>query len=339
MNPNRRNTDTSPAFSWIGKGILFGLAFFIPGILIMNDILSVEFKLNTSTSLPVISSISRDFETGVVAVGDVFQMKADKFYGIETSIKIQDYNKENKDSLKSNDRQSEPLTFVHNDKDSLIISNTDSIVYAAWSKETIQKKLTKKLGRKKMKDIQAYLSYIEKYKDLASKEMYYTKIPASIKLAQGLLESNAGKSYLARVCKNHFGIKCLPKKGFRSDGRITSGDFQHDRLAYNCKQVSDDHNWDRFEMYQSDEVSYHRHSDLILNNKRYNWMINKYRTGRNYSLEQQWFEKESVPYYAVWAVGLKKSGYATNKQYAQKLAYIIETYELWRIDYSVIFWS
>ena len=350
MSP-KKSTTTPPVLSAL-KGILFGLAFFIPGILIVSDVITADLKINKSFSIPVIANLSQDFKTGVVAAGDLFSRKADRFYGVERKVEVFDIDKDTEravpiyiskidriNSKVQRDTTTDLLTFVNKPKDRIVRANTDSIAYAAWSKKAIEKKLVKKLGKKKSKDVRHYLKYIEKYKDLASKEMYYNKIPASVTLAQGLLESNAGKSYLARVCKNHFGIKCRPKKGFRKDGKITHGDFTHNRLAYNCKQVTDDNKWDRFEMYNSDEISYHRHSNLLTANSRYNWMINKYRTGKNYKVEHRWFGKESVPYYAAWAIGLKTSGYATNNRYAQKLAYIIETYELWRIDYSVIFWS
>ena len=339
---HKKRQNSPPVLSALTKGILFGIAFFIPGILIMSNVMSIDLKFNKPFSLPILTDLSEDFKTGIAEAGDLFSKKADKFYGVDQQIEV--HTIEEEDDMRNQDLEirndtTAILKFVNKPKEKIIKAKTDSIAYAAWKRAPIERKLANKLGKKKSKAVKDYLAYIEKYRDLASKEMYYNKIPASITLAQGLLESNAGKSYLARVCKNHFGIKCRPKKGFRKDGKITHGDFNHDKLAYNCKQVTDDNKWDRFEMYYSDEISYHRHTDLLVGNSRYSWMLKKYRTGKNYRVERQWFGKESVPYYAAWAIGLKKSGYATNKRYAQKLAYIIETYELWRIDYGVIFWS
>ena len=133
--------------------------------------------------------------------------------------------------------------------------------------------------------------------------------------------------------KNHFGIKCVPYKSKKHKGYR----YKKHSLAYDCLQRKDDYEWDRFEMYQSPAVSYDRHAKLLANNERYNWMLNRYFTGEMYRVPAKWFGVEEVPYYAAWAIGLKKSGYATNKHYAQKVALIIETYELWRIDYNIIF--
>jgi len=166
--------------------------------------------------------------------------------------------------------------------------------------------------------------------------MAISGVPASVTLAQGILETNAGDSFLATDANNHFGVKCPKRKDYRQDGRIEDDDFYYHKLAYDCVQFSDDHNWDRFEVYDSVEKSYRRHTILLAKSNRYNWMLDAYHPGEYYDLPEHWYGVGSVPYYAAWAAGLKASGYATSKTYAQKLTKIIDTYELWRIDYMLI---
>ncbi len=149
--------------------------------------------------------------------------------------------------------------------------------------------------------------YINRFKDIAIYEMERTGIPASIKLAQGILESNAGASYLARKANNHFGIKCgknwKGKKAYRKDDDYD----KHGRLQKSC-----------FRAYKSAEESYYAHSDFLRDPKKKN----------RYS-----FLFDLDPYdYKAWAKGLKKAGYATSKTYATKLIKVIETYKLDKYD-------
>ena len=141
-----------------------------------------------------------------------------------------------------------------------------------------------------------YLKYIEEYKELAIYEMKKHKIPASIKLAQGLLESGAGQSQLARKNNNHFGIKC----GSNWGGRTT--------------RYTDDHYMECFRSYRSVKESYEDHS-LFLKKPRYASLFNLKTTD-----------------YKGWARGLKKAGYATDPSYANRLISIIEDYELYKYD-------
>lgn len=141
-----------------------------------------------------------------------------------------------------------------------------------------------------------FVRYIEKYKDLAIAEMRAHRIPASITLAQGLLESGAGNSELARRSNNHFGIKC----GSKWHGKKTSHD--------------DDRRGECFRVYKSVKDSYEDHSIFLLK-PRY----------------QSLFRLNPLDYKA-WARGLKACGYATNPIYANKLINIIETYELYLFD-------
>lgn len=142
---------------------------------------------------------------------------------------------------------------------------------------------------------QKYLNYIEKYHSIAQEQQQLHGIPASITLAQGLLESQCGESRLAREGNNHFGIKCT---GWSGDT------IRHD----------DDELQECFRRYPSAEQSYADHS-LFLKRKRYTPL---------FSLD--------VTDYAAWARTLKKCGYATDPAYPDKLIRIIETYELYRYD-------
>ncbi len=154
---------------------------------------------------------------------------------------------------------------------------------------------------------QTRLAYIEKYKDLAIKEMERAGIPASIKLAQGILESNSGQSYLARKGNNHFGMKCGSnwdgKKVYRKDD-----DYGKDgKLVKSC-----------FRAFRNAETSYIAHSDFLRDPN------HRYRYGFLFYLDP--FD------YKQWAVGLKKSGYATSASYHKNLISIIEGYQLYQYD-------
>ena len=141
-----------------------------------------------------------------------------------------------------------------------------------------------------------YVAYINQYKDIAIEQMRKYRIPASITLAQGLLESGAGKSELARKSNNHFGIKCHSWDGKRT---------YHD----------DDEKGECFRVYKSVRDSYEDHSIFLATGSRYAFLF-----------------KFSETDYVNWARGLKRAGYATSPTYADKLIEIIERYDLDRFD-------
>ena len=147
--------------------------------------------------------------------------------------------------------------------------------------------------------------YIEEYKELAVAEMYRTGIPASIILAQGLHESNYGKSRLATEANNHFGIKCksywVGKTFFHKDDDYDS----KGRLTDSC-----------FRSYNSALESYVDHSNFLKHTSHYQSLFNYDKTD-----------------YVSWAKGLKKCGYATDKKYAEKLIKKVELYFLNQYDY------
>lgn len=144
------------------------------------------------------------------------------------------------------------------------------------------------------------LDYIDKYSDLAIKEMKRTGVPASITLAQGILESNSGQSVLASKGNNHFGIKC------------------HNDWSGKSMKMDDNAPNECFRVYPSAEASFRDHSDFLRSRDRYKSL----------------FELKQTDYKG-WARGLKKAGYATDPGYADKLITLIEDYELYRFDKGV----
>ncbi len=149
-------------------------------------------------------------------------------------------------------------------------------------------------------------AYIEEYRDLAISEMERTGIPASIKLAQAIHESNAGQSVLATKAKNHFGIKC----GSRWNGRSVrkkDDDYENGRLKKSC-----------FRAYSRNRDSFIDHSEFLRDPNKEN------RYGFLFELDPKDYKK--------WAYGLKKAGYATARNYHKKLIEIIKRYNLDKYD-------
>ena len=141
--------------------------------------------------------------------------------------------------------------------------------------------------------------FIRKYKNIAIREMERTGIPASITLAQGILESGCGKSELAINANNHFGIKCH--------------DWEGD--TYNMDDDTED---ECFRKYKNPEQSWIDHSEFLVNRPRYAGLFSLKTTD-----------------YKAWAKGLKATGYATNPQYAEMLIRIIEEEELYKYDRNI----
>lgn len=140
--------------------------------------------------------------------------------------------------------------------------------------------------------------YIDTYKDMAIREMYEFSIPASIKLAQAVLESGNGNSKLAREGNNHFGIKCHGWQG-------------------KSMKVDDDAPQECFRVYDNPDQSYKDHSAFLTTRPRYASL----------------FELKTTDYKG-WAHGLKKAGYATNPRYAELVIKIIEDHQLYKYDVS-----
>jgi LysM repeat protein/uncharacterized FlgJ-related protein len=153
------------------------------------------------------------------------------------------------------------------------------------------------------------LEYVERYKQIAINEMERVGVPASIKLAQGILESNAGQSDLAMTAKNHFGIKC-------------GGDWKG--KTYHKKDDDRDKNGDLiescFRSYQNPDESFYDHSEFLRDPRK----VNRY--GFLFNLDKR--------DYKGWARGLQAAGYATSKTYATTLIEVIERYQLYQFDYG-----
>ena len=142
--------------------------------------------------------------------------------------------------------------------------------------------------------------YIETYRDIAQKEMTLYNIPASITLAQGILESASGTGRLSVEANNHFGIKCHTWSGEK---------IYHD----------DDKKGECFRKYNNAKYSFRDHSLFLSSRSRYQDLF-----------------KLNITNYKAWARGLKAAGYATDRSYPQKLIALIERYELYKYDDEVL---
>ena len=141
--------------------------------------------------------------------------------------------------------------------------------------------------------------YVARWAPVARAEMRRAGVPASITLAQGLLESVAGTSRLATTTNNHFGIKC----------------FSRTCAPGHCRNFDDDHHKDFFRAYDDPADSYRAHSDFLRGGKRYAGLFDL-----------------APDDYAAWARGLSRAGYATDPAYADKLVSLVERYGLARYD-------
>ncbi len=173
---------------------------------------------------------------------------------------------------------------------------TTSPDYSSYAKPISEKNEFAPVSSQNIKTNSAK-DYILRYKDLAISEMKKHGIPASITLAQALIESRAGSSRLAVNNNNHFGIKCFSKKCSKG----------------HCTNHKDDHHKDFFRKYKSPWESYRDHSKFLLRDRYKNLQQHK---------------KD----YKKWAVGLKKAGYATDKRYDKKLIGVIQKYKLYQYD-------
>jgi flagellum-specific peptidoglycan hydrolase FlgJ len=157
----------------------------------------------------------------------------------------------------------------------------------------------------------AKVDYIETYKDIAIAEMHRTGIPASITLAQGLHESQAGRSELAKNARNHFGMKC---KSYWQGNTYYYKDDDYDKnnkLIESC-----------FRNYDSVLESYIDRSNFLSQNSRYAVLFSYERTD-----------------FFSWANGLQNCGYATDKNYASKLVKLINDFKLYEYDMAENPWT
>ncbi len=179
-----------------------------------------------------------------------------------------------------------------------LISLFDDNTSNTYSNMTYSKKgQTVKAEKPKTSRVNKQEFYVKRFAGVAQSEMKKYGIPASITLAQGLIESNAGESRLSVNNNNHFGMKCFSKKCGKG----------------HCSNFTDDSHKDFFRKYKSAWESYRSHSKMLMG-KRYKGLR---KHGKDYK---------------AWAHGLKKAGYATDKKYAEKLIHIIEELNLQRFD-------
>jgi LysM repeat protein len=160
----------------------------------------------------------------------------------------------------------------------------------------------KSLANRKLAD-----QYIQSFKEIAISEMHRTKIPASIKLAQGLLESNWGQSDLAVSANNHFGIKCGGNWQGKMFFKVDDDTDETGNPVESC-----------FRQFNTPQDSYIAHSEFLTNpakQGRYGFLFDYPTTD-----------------YVSWSKGLQFSGYATDKKYADKLINLIESYQLYQYD-------
>ena len=185
---------------------------------------------------------------------------------------------------------------------------TKRVIYNNKKTEPVKEKKVKRSKSKKIKGkkdvvipkINNTEDYINYYSSIAMDEMIQFGIPASITLAQGILESGAGRGTLAVQANNHFGIKCHDWTGKKI--------FHDDDKKQEC-----------FRKYDNPEYSYRDHSIFLSNRGRYSFLFD--------------LKKDD---YKKWARGLKKAGYATDPKYSQKLIDLIERYELYNYDNKVL---
>ena len=161
--------------------------------------------------------------------------------------------------------------------------------------EEVAKPVIKNAG-----SLDAVETYVNVYSNIAKDNMRQHKIPASITLAQGILESGVGRGRLAVKANNHFGIKCHGWKGAK---------IYHD----------DDRSQECFRKYKKVEMSYEDHSEFLTGRSRYSGLF-----------------KLKPDDYKGWAKGLRAAGYATDRKYPQKLISLIERYQLYKYDEEVL---
>ncbi|MEZ4858327.1 MAG: glucosaminidase domain-containing protein [Flavobacteriaceae bacterium] len=186
-------------------------------------------------------------------------------------------------------------------------STTEKVVIVP-KKDPIETVLPNKTDQTKIEELpknasyeEVLAAYIETYSDIAKEEMLQYGIPASITLAQGILESGAGRGELTNKANNHFGIKC------------------HTQWAGEKVYHDDDEKSECFRKYKDAKYSFRDHSLFLTQRSRY----------------QELFKLKKDDYKA-WAKGLKKAGYATDPKYPDKLISIIEKNQLYRYDEEVL---
>lgn len=311
----------SSAFEQVVKGFLFG-SLIACGIFYLFD-LDKYYEVEPITELPIVYELTDTYQQGLT----VF------------------------------------LPHLENKKTNQPLSD-QQIAAFQWNQRRILEELEhKNFSKEQLRSAKKYVNYIAENGESAMQDMRESGVFASIKLAQALLESAAGTSKLARATNNHFGIKARTNESGRRKIRnqqhsaLTNYDFSPIAPAVDVFRMKDDHYHDRFEIYLSIGDSYARHSQLLTRDCTvgkvgcYGWIWSSFPVSmQDYSIEEaankfysfskisptQFFDgRVELPYYAAAAAGLKMAGYATSKTYHKKIAYLIDTYQLWRFDLTV----
>ena len=335
----------------ISKIIFQAATGFFTGVLVIMTIIVGLFFFqryqNELAGLPIVQELTDTYKEGLKGLGDMASIAVKEFYESRITEQFQ-------------------LQIIDDQKDapSGFVGNEQLVIPSTWNKDNLLEKLQRRgFSKKKMEQAQRYVDYIEQYKDLALRDMVDLKVLASIKLAQGILESNAGESRLSVNTNNHFGIKARPGKSARTKIKqkrfedLRDDEFIVSPPAIGAFNYYDDNRYDRFEVYHSVRDSYRRHTQLLTrdcktgNTGCYSWIWKSYPVGSHHDItdaalafkhrshiapKEFYNGSTNVPYYAACAAGLKMAGYATNKRYHKQLSYIIDTYELWRFDLDLI---
>lgn len=312
----------------ITHGIMLTLLFagaVIAGLYIYQN------RWDEVAELPVIREITGNYKQGLQAIGGISGIAFERY---ETGIQL---------------------------PSSAAVSDNIPKLAEVWEAEAVLQKLN--FSKSRMRHARVFTDYIEQHKATALRDMLLHRVPASIKLAQALLESRAGKSDLATNTNNHFGIKARPGATARQKIRerryadLRNHEFIPVSPAIGAWRFHDDNTYDRFETYQSVADSYARHTQLLTRDCQlghtgcYAWIWSAYPPGKEYDIKaaadafyhrsniraNDFFDGDTkVPYYAACAAGLKMAGYATSPTYHKKITYLIETYELWRLDLALL---
>ena len=327
---------TAEGTSQLARGFFTGL--FVLAMVLVGLYLYQNKWEEIGQQLPIIYELTDTYQKGMEAVGGISAEAVRRFYELDESPDV--FSKQ---------EESAPERIG---------------LRSTWDGEAILAKMEKagfSKGRKRA--ARQFIDYIEANKEAALWEMYRHKVPASIKLAQALLESSAGRSRLAVKTNNHFGIKARLSAHARQKvkdkryNELRDEDFNFVDPAVGVFNFHDDHSYDRFESYRSIPDSYSRHTQLLTRpctpgqTGCYSWIWPAFPVGSDHDITEaaRTFQRASgiapgeffkgqttVPYYAACAAGLKMAGYATSKTYHQKLWYLIDTYELWRLDLALL---
>jgi flagellum-specific peptidoglycan hydrolase FlgJ len=218
-------------------------------------------------------------------------------YLLIVSVLIVGCSTSSKVRVRKSDKKSAKTTKATSTISSTSLPKVIDDVKVVEEKSTSSSTLVLEATSKKVVTNEVVLEYIDQYKEIAKDNMLNHKVPASITMAQGILESGSGTGALASNANNHFGIKC--HTGW------TGESVRHD----------DDALQECFRKYNDPAESYRDHSLFLTSRSRYNSLF-----------------KLDVTDYKAWAKGLKAAGYATDPKYPDKLISLIERYNLHELD-------